>query len=301
MKILALYSQKTLSAVRRVLAPFSVLANRSYSFSFMEVPAFDAGYAASYDVTVLPNWALSDTELTSLQQAAAQGVVFAYDLAEPAMLQITRVVETLRCCKIITVPTPYLAKEVRIAVPGARVAVLPSAIDLPYMMLANSYEKPPSLVVGCLGPFDWSLVHEALQQFHDANAKITFVGDANAHPVLGSLVKRVDLAFDNYPAVLRQCAFGLLPIERERGQDMIWQHEYGILNKPTICLPPSSMRSTEKWVEAIRIYASISKKRAEDGQVAHERAKLVSATRIADLYLRAYRQMLPSLQYAQYN
>ena len=56
MKILGLYARETLSLLRRVRAPFSVLASRNHGFNLLQADRFTDGITFSADVTVLANW-----------------------------------------------------------------------------------------------------------------------------------------------------------------------------------------------------------------------------------------------------
>jgi hypothetical protein len=286
MKILALYIQRTLSILRRVQAPFSVLASRSHSFSFMQIPAFDAGHASGYDITILPNWVLKEEEREALAQAA-QHTLFAYDLSDLLLLQIPLVRETMRVCRMVTVPNAYIQREVEIALPGLRVVVTPSCLDIPYLMQAHRYPRPEHPMIGCFGPYDWEQVKQPLQALKNRYPRLVILGDAEATTILGELVMSVEVTVESYPGILRQCLCGLTPIEEERGQDTIWMQEYGLLCKPVV------KRFIEQ--EVARLLSEPSYRSAQ-GQVAHTKAKAYSAVQLADQYLKVYQKLLPILR-----
>ena len=65
MKVLALYTKRTQSLIRRVLSPYGALTERGHSFTILGVTDFMDGIGHSYDhdLTVLPNWVLSPAEV----------------------------------------------------------------------------------------------------------------------------------------------------------------------------------------------------------------------------------------------
>lgn len=291
MKILALYVERTLSILRRIQAPFSVLSTRGHSFSFMQIPTFDPGLGAGYDITVLPNWVLSDEENKALA-AMAQHTTFAYDLSDPALLQIPSVRQTMALCRLITVPNRYLQKEVEIAVRGVKCVVLPSTIDIPYLMTANSYPKPEGKMIGCVGPYDWHLIKDAIAEIRTTHPAILFIGDQGAYDVLGDLMPTPLLITpETYPGFLRMCRMGLTPIEQERGQDTIAEYEYGLLGRPTLSL--RGKKDAALWRD--RIVEMVSGTHPGIGHLVHEQAKAFSAVRLADFYLKAYKETVRTM------
>lgn len=303
MRILALYRTPTLSLVRRIQAPFSVLARRNYGFSFQRVEKFSPDFATSFNVTILPNWILSDEEVESLRSRSTQNV-FVYDLSDPELLQQTNVQETLRICRMVTVPNERLAREVRFLLHNDRkVKVLPSVVDTQYF-LQGSQPRPQDapLTIGCFGPFDWSLCEGALRAIKETHPKVVLVGNAEVEDLIDL---PCDVEPNMYPTRLRQCHIGLLPQEQETGRDLIWRHEYGIFGIPCLDLPvpPRAMAQgdreqrnemiKEQWVKAIKKLLFDVKVRSEGGQYAFDLAQKHKSTRLADQYLRTYNEMLP--------
>lgn len=293
MKILALYSNRTLSILRRVQAPFSVLTQRGQNFTFMQIPIFDASLSLSHDITILPNWILTQEENQAMAHAVNQGRLFSYDLSDPDLLQKAEVRETLRMCRLITVPNEYLQKEVKIAVHANHVSILPSTLDIPYMMLAHSHPVSQRKIIGCSGPFDWYLIKDLLTQLKESNPRVIVIGDSNAHKTFGDLCTEVDISMETYPLYLRQCLLALTPVEMERGYDQqIVKHEYGLLCKPTIRIEKSVEKRPEFWLAEIRKVLNDSLYRSRLGQHAYEVAKRQSAFQLADEYLKVYRRIL---------
>jgi len=288
MKILALYVERTLSMVRRIQAPFSVLSSRAHAFSFMQIPTFEPGHASGYDVTVLPNWVLSDEEREALL-SASHHTNFLYDLSDLDLLQKSTVRDTMRLCRYVTVPNMYMQHEVEVALPGTHVAITPSCMDIPYFMTGNTSPRASSPCIGCVGPYDWHLVKDALYEVKMHSPKTVFLGDAGAQEVLGECITRVNLTVESYPHFLHSCLFGLAPIERARGQELLWVHEYGLLCKPVI-------QRRGNVLAEMRQLLFDSSYRSECGQLAHKEAKQHSAVLLADQYLKVYRKLLPILR-----
>lgn len=292
MKILALYVERTLPILRRVLAPFSVLSTRGHSFSFMQIPTFDPGLGAGYDATVLPDWVLSDEENRAMAEVALH-TVFVYDLSDPALLQMPSVRQTMALCKLITVPNEYLRKEVEIAVRSVKCVVLPSTIDIPYLMQANSYPKPEGKIIGCVGPYDWELVKEPIAKIREEYPAILFVGDQRAYDMLGDLLcQPLMITSQTYPGFLRMCRMGLRPLAHDLGQDTIDEHEYGLLGRPTL-----SLHRSQDALWQMRIVEMINSPhlRGNWGNAAHVRAKEWSAVRLADRYLKVYKETVRTM------
>jgi hypothetical protein len=292
-KILAMYTTRSLSVLRRVQAPFSVLTQRGHDFTFMQVATFDATLSMSHEITLLPNWILTEEENQQLAEVVQKGRLFAYDLSDPDLLQKQEVRETLRHCRLITVPNEYLQKEVKIAIRAAHVEILPSTIDIPYMMTAHGYPVATRKIIGCAGPFDWHLIKDLLARLKEVSPRVLIIGDIPAADVLGDLITLVEVSMETYPLYLRQCILGLAPIERERGYDQsIVGHEYGILCKPTVWLNHSVELQKDHWVSVIQQYLNEPNTRSLAGQVAHSIAKKQSAFQLADQYLKVYRRIL---------
>jgi hypothetical protein len=243
MKVLALYTQRTQSLLRRVLAPYGALTERGHSFTSLGVTDFMNGIGQSYDhdLTVLPNWVLTPSEVEQMREIVTRSPKqFAYDLSDPTLLKEGTVRDTLRLCRLITVPNEYLRQEVALLRTGARVTVTPSVVDVSYFMSGKHvrFAEIPATggpVVGLFGPHDWEIVKPVLEHFKAKRLHILFLGDEYAQRALGDLVTGVTMSLDTYPALLNNCTFGLLPCDGYKGQETAWAYEYGILYKPTVC------------------------------------------------------------------
>lgn len=316
MNILALYTQKTLSLLRRVLGPYSVLAQRGYRFAFQSVPTFESGVslAYGYDLTVLPNWNLSEEEVDLLRDVSRRRL-FCYDLSDPALLQKETVREALACCRVVSVPNQFLAKEVKAAISYAhvRVVVLPSVIDVPYFMTAHTKarfqgeEGVPT--IGCFGPHDWSLVQAPLQRLREKGGHFHVIGDYGAAHSLGELCEPVQMSFASYPSLLRRTLFGLCPREGHSGEETIWPFEYGILDRPCIASADSAYssvcdrdgtrlvmsRDEDGWEMAIRLFLTDSRLRARYGHQAFCAANDRRSTQQIGPYYALVRKILPQV------
>lgn len=310
MKVLALYVQRTLPIVRRVIAPFSVLTNRGHAFYAQQVASFTPGIALAYDAVVLSNWILDDQEIALLHEMRGERSCI-YDLSDPALLQVEQVRTTLEACQLVTVPNTYLEREVRPY--NTRVAVLPSTYDLTYFMIGRNMARPSSSqpVVGCFGPHDWHLVKDALGVLREKHPHVTILGDTSAYQALGKdLVYPVDVNVDTLPGLLYSCTFGLCPMDGDKGQDTIWGLEYGTLYKPVIvannspyarvfrsgsCLTVARPQETSEWVTVMERLLDDAVVRANLGKWAFTLANAQRATKVADVYLRCYQKMLPHL------
>ena len=321
MKILTLYTQRTLPLLRRVLAPYGTLSERGHAFSSMMVNSFsDAmGLSYSHDLTVLPNWVLTPQEVEAMWRLVQNGGrTFAYDLSDPSLLQEEIVRQTLSLCRLITVPNEYLKREVSLLHTGARVLVTPSTLDTNYFMsgrLSRLTDIPPTgaAIIGCFGPHDWHIVHGSIATFKQKHPHILFFGDEPATQILGDLVTPVRLTLDTYPALLNACTFGLCPYDGNRGQETIWAHEYGILYKPVIASTESpypkelgssgasrapqyvSNKLPERWVESMETWVRRPELRARAGAESFTKANEQRAKKLAEAYLRALGQVLPQL------
>ncbi len=308
MHILAFYRETTLSIVRRVMSPFSVLTDRGHSFSFLAHPTFDSSIVHGYHACVLPNIIFDDSEYESYQKAVDQNQLFIYDLSEPLLLESERVVETLRLATAITVPNAYLASEVKYAAPGSRVHVLPTPVHIPYMMQGNRGAAPQFRYIACFGPHAWHLVRAALEEITKIYAHIHILGDAHAREELGELVSPLEVLVDNWPLTVRHALMALLPQEGLSGEDTVWAYEYGILSRAIITTPASSYSrllpkgaalyadDTSSWVRAIRTLIRDEKSRSELGNMLFREANLARSTKLADAWLDVYsHKILPHL------
>jgi hypothetical protein len=307
MHILAFYTQPTLSILRRVKAPFHTLAQRGYSFSFMQRPQFQAEVGFGSDMMVLQNFVLDEQELDTYAQLCHEKVVV-YDLTDGGLLHNEQVQETIRLATVVTVPNMYLKKDVELF--AKKVRILPSVIDVPHFMNARSAPAPTEPIVGCFGPHDWHLVKGAIERIRQSKLSIHFWGDSYAVEQLGTdLVTPVSYTPDTYPALIRACAIGLCPSEGYTSIDTIWAHEYGILCRPVVASADSAYSShlakgTAKfvaasdergWATSIIGLITMNHKRAAMGQAAFVAANEQRNTVKADLYRRVYREFLPHL------
>ena len=313
MKVLALYVQPSLSLLRRVMAPYSTLAQRGYPFTFQSVPTLASGLGMAYghDLVVLPNWVLSPEEVDLLREVSRQKV-FCYDLSDPALLEKEEVRRTLACCRVISVPNSHMRDEVKVAVPlsHVRVMVLPSLVDVPYFMGAHTRRKltPPVPTIGCFGPHDWHLVKEVLQELRaEGHPSFSVIGDRAAHQVLGPLCEPREVTVGTYPSLLGETRFGLCPREGRSGEDTIWLHEYGIMDRPVIASADSSYvrvstrtatrfvlsREKEAWKQSILLFLRDAHIRASYGHQAAQQANEQRATVLVKPYLQLVRQILP--------
>lgn len=309
MRILAIYTQPSLSLLRRVQSPFSALAKRGHAFAFLRLAQFTPEFSTSYDVTVMPNWVLRDEELAALR-LQAQKHAFVYDLSEPSLLTDPRVQETLSLVRLVTVPNAHLAKEVKNVVhAGSRVAVLPSCVDAPFWLQSAPAPHPKRpLTVGCYGPYDWHLIKEALTAFKEKHPLVFFHGDVGAFAILGDLLdKLAPTDVMALPAFIRSSHVGLCPIEQEYGYDLIVPHEYGIYGIPTLSIPLPPRAETQydredrlaqygqEWQSRLSALLFQPKVRSAASEKAQREAQEHKSTRVCDVYLKTYRQMLPHL------
>jgi hypothetical protein len=293
MKILGLYTSETLSLLRRVRAPFSVLAVRNHSFNLLQIEAFTNGITFSADVTVLSNWSLSESELEALEAAARQRAIVV-DCDNPALLGDDLYRAQLACASLVTVPNEWMRSAIRGI--NTNVWVVPSCVDLPHFLAANSIKlasKRP-ICIGCLGPYDWYLVKDAVAQLLETHDRLTVIAGFQAfetfpkHPrILG-----INPTVQNLPEIIRNTHLGLLPTDGERGYDDIWKYEYGALCRPTIAL---ASQDSKTWVDRVEALLSDRKLAKERGQEAFEEGNRHRATRLADKYLALYRKRLPHL------
>jgi len=313
MKIRALYVTRTLPILRRVLTPLSVLANRNHTVTMLAVPYFDVGPMNGQDLVILPNWVLTDSELDTLAAwAKVPEHTLCYDLSDPDLLANPAVVAALSLAHLVTVPNDYLAAEVRnLPRPGkTRIRVVPSLVDARYFMLARMQERTKTPCVGCFGDHDWGIVKEAIAQTRERHPRVQFLAEnqGSAHKTLGELVTPVDVTIDSYPMILKDCLFGLCPRDGKNGYDTAWALEYGILNRPIIASGDSAyahLMGKEgaapvenmllRWSGAIELLLKDPVTRARYGNAAFELARRSTGGRAADLYLRAYTEMLPHL------
>jgi len=312
-KILAVYPSLTLPLIRRVRAPFSVLAERGYAFHFLQADSFRGGLSHAYDVTVLSDWVLSDSEdFSSFQEALAHGRAIVCDLSDGRLLASKRMQEQLALASLVTVSTERLKKEVQNLVGTTKVVTLPSCVDVPYFASANRTPMPDRTRVGCFGPGDWRAVAPIIKAFHQKHPRYRFLGEPQVAEAMNAengveIVVPVDLHPENYPVVLHACSFGLLapPLAQEPwGQDPIWQWEYGILARPTISLISPTTREGGGEGEHVNVHAHVKRiehvsgdpdARVRAGQQAFGEAYLHRATVIADQYGRLYRKQFAHL------
>ena len=289
MKFLALYKDATLPLLRRVKAPFSVLAERGHNFSFMQVDQFSMVMTYGVDVTILPNWVLTHEEYGKYQEAVALGRLFVYDLSDPHLLDEPRVWKTIADATLVTVPNARLKKQVEILHGGIPVAITPSCVDLPYFLLANKYPDPQKRFVGCFGDYDWHLVQDMPAAFKG----VTFLTDDYSTPhVKGENVESVEVTLENYPLLLHSCLFGLCPSDGPSDRDEVVRHEYGILSKPTLQLQVRE-QTPALWKSSISTLLNEPRTRAELGRAAFQKANEQRATMQAGEVLKVYRKKLP--------
>ena len=289
MKFLALYKDSTLPLLRRVKAPFSALAERGHSFTFMQVDTFSMVMTYGSDVTILPNWVFTEGEYIKYHEAVNLGRIFVYDLSDPRLLDNPMVWQTLADASLVTVPNARLQKEVEILHGGTRCAITPSCVDVPYFMHANTFPDPQKTFVGCFGDYDWSLLKDIASHFKG----VTFLTDGFSAPyLLGDNVEVAEVTPDTYPLLLRSCVFGLCPSDGPSDRDEVVRHEYGILSTPTLQLQVKE-QTTEMWVASIRKLLAEPRLRAELGRTAFLKANEQRAVMQAGEYMRVFRKKLP--------
>ncbi len=317
MNIGALYIQKTLPLMRRVLFPYSVLAERGHPFSLVQVPSLLAGLAYDYDVTVLPQWEFRDEDVTALADVAAQGKVLAYDLTDPGLLENEQVRAALPLFRLVSVPNEYLKKEVRLLLRKegrTRVEILPSVTNPHFFAGArrrtgNFTIAPGTVVLGAFGPHAWSLLVGPLKEFctrHPHTVILTEPWIAEGPlAALSRFCHPVSYGVEDYPWLLLQCHVGLCPLEGDLGQETIWAHEYGTLCKPVIASAEGPYRRETPHVELVSNSVSHSwLHKMEDlagnpalcsllGVSAFKAANAQRATAHAKSYQRVLAQLLP--------
>lgn len=282
--------------MRRVRAPFSVLASRSHSFSLVQASTFNNGITFSADVTVLANWVLSESELEVLRIAKNQRAIVV-DCDSPDLLGNDLYREQIALATMVTVPNNWMKEAVHALNPN--VWVIPSCVDLDHFLLANKVKldvhRP--LCIGCLGQYDWYIVRDAILSLLKKYERLTVIAGPEAfrslpkHPrILG-----IEVTVQNIAEIMRNTHLGLCPIDGERGYDDIWRHEYGALCRPALALTSSDPKV---WVERTQALLFDQKLRAERGREAFEEANSRRATKMADKYLATYRKRLPHLLFS---
>ena len=319
MKVLALFRQKNLPVLRRIIFPFSVLAERTQKFAFQQITDFDIGPGYSYDVVVLQNWILTDDEIEQCRTFLDEGGKYIInDITDISLLANIQVRKLMALCHYVTVPNEHMKKELESFIKSVR--TVPSTLDVPFYMAGrNPIAKPKVFVIGCVGQHDWHLVKDALTQIRKTHPKVFVIGDTEAQEALGELVTHpITLLSHNYPRFLHNCDIGLCPREGMTGQDTIWAYEYGIAGKPVITSTASDYQhvmqrnddgvradfsgiqrvenKTDAWVKAIAQLLDNPFMRHEMGNKAFQYANAKRNTLQADLYLRAYTQFLPHLR-----
>lgn len=310
-KVLSLCTTRTLPLIRRVIAPFSVLTQRGYTFYFQEIPSFDPVISYGYDVTLLHQWVF-DEEMLAVFARVSRERAFVYDLADAALLHIPEVQETLHLATLVTVANEYLLKEVRPF--NSRTRVIPSMLDVSYYFTGRTKEKRSAVpIVGCFGPHDWSLVQEAIRVFQQRHPQVRFIGDRYAAEQLGELILSVEVSPLTYPTLLHQCWCGLCPLDGYQGIDLIWGLEYALMNRPVITASDSSYsqvfsssrrepqavyvsrpKEAESWVHALEtVLYHRSKETADIVQRAYEMAWTHRSVKQAQKIQECYQKMLP--------
>lgn len=296
MKILALYTDYNFSILRRVKAPFSVLSERNHSFNLLQVNSFSTGLSFGSDITVLANWELSEEELKGLQSVVPHRAVIA-DCSDPKLLYNEIYRKQLAMVSLVTVPNDWMRRAVHGI--NAKVMVTPSCVDLPYFVQANKIKiaKNQPLSIGCLGPYDWKLVKEALIAIADKYPKVAICADTASYPILKEVprILGIQTSVHNLPEVMRHCGFGLCPYDGESGWDDIWEYEYGSLCRPVIKLYPPRSQDKQAWIDRIEELIGNSALRSKLANQAFEKANEQRATKQASKYLAAYRKKLPQL------
>lgn len=294
MKILALYVHQTLSLQRRVRSPFSVLAGRAHPFNLFRVESFAAGMTFGSDVAILQNWELNEQEIEELQRAVKQRAIVA-DCSDPALLDSDLYRKQIEYASLVTVPNEYMRREVHTI--NTNVAVTPSCVDLPYFARANRIkidDKQP-LTLGCLGPYDWYLIKDALVELTTRHEHLMICAGPEASKALrGPGLRGVEpqITVASLPEIIRHCHIGLCPLDGESSIDRIWEYEYGSLCRPVVV---SHSKEKQTWVEKIEDLIVHANRRAELGREAFILANENRSTKRAGEYLSVYRKRLPHL------
>jgi hypothetical protein len=328
MRVLALYRYKSLDTLRRIFAPYAVLANRGHQVTFKEVEQLNVGLGAHADLVVVQNWSCSaeDGEQVAAYLGLCQHKTLVYDLTDPELVELPIVQEALRAASGVTVPTEYLKREVQHF--ARRVRVVPSTFDREHFQFSRKVlpQRAPVPVIGCFNGtnnpasmLDWLMIKEALLAIKEKRPHLMIVGDTTAVETLGAdLVTEVRVTLETYPTLLYSCTLGLCPVSERRAAtlDPILAYEYGAVGRPTIVsqqTPYSQALSlfgckavrntTEAWYEALLLLTKQDQEmqhhRAELGQCAYQQADAYRSVKVADHYLRAYREMLPQLSLVQ--
>jgi hypothetical protein len=296
MKILALYTEYNFSILRRVKGPFSVLAERNHSFNLLQVKSFSTGLSFGSDITVLANWELSEEELGGLRSVIPHRAIVA-DCSDPRLLYNELYRKQLEVVSLVTVPNDWTRSAIHGINP--RVVVVPSCVDLPYFVQANKVKiaKNQPLTIGCLGPYDWKLVKDALIAIAEKYPKVAICADQGSYPILRDVprILGVQTSVYNLPEVMRHCGFGLCPYDGQSGWDDIWEYEYGSLCRPVIKLHPPISQNTGAWVARIEELTRDGALRSKLGNQAFIRANEQRTTKLASKYLAAYHKKLPQL------
>jgi hypothetical protein len=273
-----------------------VLASRNHHFSLVQTENFTHGITFSSDVTVLSNWELSESELDALEIASHQRSIVV-DCSDPALIDNDLYRTQLSLANLVTVPNEWMRVSVRAM--NTNAWIVPSCVDLPHFALANQVklEKERPLAIGCLGPYDWYLVQEAVCQLLEVHPKLAILAGLKAFDVFEShpRILGIDPTVHNLPELLRNCHIGLCPMDGESGYDDIWRYEYGALCRPVIAPHPFAKHDTAFWVKSIEELLADSKLRADLGHKAYADANNHRATKLADRYIAIYRKRLPHL------
>lgn len=280
--------------MRRVRAPFSVLAERTHPFNFLHVDSFTAGMTFGSDVTILQNWELNEQETEELAHAIKQRAIVV-DCSDPALLDSDLYRKQIACASLVTVPNEYMRREVHTI--NTNAAVTPSCVDLAHFMQANKIkvEAKQPITLGCLGPYDWHLIKDALVELTKRHSNLMVCAGPQASkalrgPGLRGIEPEVNIS--NLPEIMRHCHIGLCPLDGESSIDRIWEYEYGSLCRPVVVY---HSKEKDTWVEKIDDLITDSNRRSALGRASFLVANENRATKRAGEYLSVYRKRLPHL------
>jgi hypothetical protein len=271
-----------------------VLAGRAHPFNLLRVDSFVAGMTFGSDVAILQNWELTDQELEEFDHAVKQRAIVV-DCSDPTLLDNDLYRKQIACASLVTVPNEYMRREVHTI--NTNTAVTPSCVDLPYFTRANKIkieEKQP-FTLGCLGPYDWYLIKDALIELTEKHANLMICAGPEASKALrGPGLRGIEpqITVTNLPEIMRHCHVGLCPLDGESSIDRIWEYEYGSLCKPIVV---SHSKEKNTWVKKIEELITDSSKQSALGRASFIVANDNRATKRAGEYLSVYRKRLPHL------
>lgn len=297
MRLIAYYEAMSLSVVRRLIGPLSVLSQRGHQCFFQHISDLREMDTGNYHLIFLP-----DAQARLGTRLPDTNALYVYDLSDPNLLNKSECLEVLRQCHACMVPVEGMVAQVRPFCP--RVKVIPSLVSSEIFLRARPvpFQRP---VIACVGDHDWSMIADPLEQvLKTLPPEVIVATDSDLLiTLLGKRAVPFPVDLQTFPALCRSVFLALLP-RAKNDRDTAWANEFGLCAVPCIASPAYRdvidhkvtgmiANVSTQWSDYVSALFSNEKLSRILGVAACSAAREKSATRQADHWLHSVKRFLP--------